>query len=180
MRRIVTGHDKSGKSVFVSDGKPPRILRVKNLPGFEITTVWRTKGVPAIPVGEGDPTEEMLSAFPGPGETTFSISVDPPEQDMTRAAQEGVDLAAGFEELAAKAPGLAEVMEREHPGMHTTDTIDYGIVLSGETWLELDDGVEVHLKPGDCVVQNGTRHAWRNRGSKPCVMAFVLVGAKRK
>jgi mannose-6-phosphate isomerase-like protein (cupin superfamily) len=63
--------------------------------------------------------------------------------------------------------------------MHMTDTVDYGIVLSGEIWLELDDGAKVHLKPGDCVVQNGTHHAWRNRGSVPCLMAFVMIGTKR-
>ena len=49
-------------------------------------------------------------------------------------------------------------------------------VLSGEIWLELDDG-EIHLRPGDCVVQNGTRHAWRNRSGAPCSMAIVLIGA---
>ena len=64
--------------------------------------------------------------------------------------------------------------------MHTTDTIDYDIILSGELWMELDDGMEVHLKPGDCVIQNGTRHAWRNRSSESCIMASVMIGAKRK
>lgn len=64
--------------------------------------------------------------------------------------------------------------------MHTTDSIDYGVVISGEVYLELDDGVEVLLKPEDCVVQNGTRHAWRNRGSVPCLMAFVMIGATRR
>ena len=58
--------------------------------------------------------------------------------------------------------------------MHTTRTIDYGIVLSGEIDLELDEG-EVHLKAGDVVVQRGTRHAWRNRSSEPCRIAFVLI-----
>ena len=71
-------------------------------------------------------------------------------------------------------------MEVEHPGMHTTGTIDYGVVISGEIWLELDDRAEVHLKQGDCVVQNGTRHAWRNKSVEPCIMAFVMVGAKRE
>ena len=70
-------------------------------------------------------------------------------------------------------------MDVENLGMHTTNTIDYGIVISGEIWLEMDDGATVHLKQGDCVVQNGTRHAWRNNSSEPCVMAFIMVGAKR-
>ena len=64
--------------------------------------------------------------------------------------------------------------------MHTTDTVDLDLVLSGEMDLELDDGAEVHLRPGDSVVQNGTRHAWRNRdASEPCTMLSILVGARR-
>lgn len=179
MRRIVTGHTESGKSVFVSDGKPPRVVTLKNLPGLEFFEVWATEGIPAIPADEGDPTVEMASFVPGPGGTRFRITVNPPAQELERALEEGIDLAAIQQELLAKVPGLAEALEIEDPGMHTTDTIDYVIVLSGEIWLELDDGAEVHLKPGDCVVQNGTRHAWRNRGSDPCVMAGVMVGAKR-
>jgi quercetin dioxygenase-like cupin family protein len=63
--------------------------------------------------------------------------------------------------------------------MHTTDTIDYEVVISGEVWLELDDGAEVHLHPGDTVVQNGTRHAWHNKTDEPCVLAVALIGARR-
>ena len=68
-------------------------------------------------------------------------------------------------------------MEPDAPGMHTTDTVDFELILEGEVWLELDDGVEVHLEPGDTVVQNGTRHAWRNHGDKVCRLLVVLVGA---
>jgi hypothetical protein len=39
--------------------------------------------------------------------------------------------------------------------MHTTDTVDYDTIISGELCLELDDGKEVRLKPGDIVIQNG-------------------------
>jgi quercetin dioxygenase-like cupin family protein len=45
--------------------------------------------------------------------------------------------------------------------------------------VELDDGKETLLKAGDCVVQNGTRHAWRNRSSSACVIAVCLLGARR-
>lgn len=48
-----------------------------------------------------------------------------------------------------------------------------------EVWLELDDGKQVHLRPHDVVVQNGTRHAWRNKRDRPVKMAFVLIGARR-
>ena len=64
--------------------------------------------------------------------------------------------------------------------MHTTDTVDYLTVVSGEVWLVLDDGAETHLTPGDCVVQKGTKHAWHNRNPEPCVVAAALVGAERR
>jgi quercetin dioxygenase-like cupin family protein len=82
-------------------------------------------------------------------------------------------------ECEERLPGLLGHMENDSPGMHTTDTIDFEYVISGEVWLELDDGKEVHLRPGDTVVQNGTRHAWRNKGSEPCRMAVCMVGARR-
>jgi quercetin dioxygenase-like cupin family protein len=52
-------------------------------------------------------------------------------------------------------------------------------VVSGEVWLELDDGEAVHLHAGECVVQNGTRHAWHNRSSEPAVLFVTLLGAAR-
>ncbi len=63
------------------------------------------------------------------------------------------------------------------PRNHRTDSIDYAVVISGEIDMELDDA-EVHLKAGDVLVQRGTIHNWVNRGSEPCVIAFVLIGAK--
>ena len=69
--------------------------------------------------------------------------------------------------------------EPQNPGMHTTDTVDFDVIVLGEVYLELDDGSEVLLEAGDCVVQNGTRHAWRNRSSAKCVIAVTLVGVER-
>jgi quercetin dioxygenase-like cupin family protein len=63
------------------------------------------------------------------------------------------------------------------PRNHRTDSIDYATVLSGEIDMELDD-TTVHLKAGDVLVQRGTIHNWVNRGTAPCVIAFVLVAAK--
>ena len=74
-------------------------------------------------------------------------------------------------------PGMLDHMEPGHPGMHTTRTIDFEIVLSGEVVLELDDGATVHLHPGDTVVQNGTRHRWHNPGAEPATLAVFMCGA---
>ncbi|MGZ8346214.1 MAG: cupin domain-containing protein, partial [Allosphingosinicella sp.] len=63
--------------------------------------------------------------------------------------------------------------------MHRTNSIDYGIILSGQVELELDDGVKTQLGPGDIVVQRGTMHLWRNPSdNEPCRIAFVLTEAR--
>jgi quercetin dioxygenase-like cupin family protein len=64
------------------------------------------------------------------------------------------------------------------PRNHRTDSIDYAVVMSGEIDMELDDGVIVHLKAGDVLVQRGTVHNWVNNGTEPCVIAFTLIAAK--
>ena len=67
-------------------------------------------------------------------------------------------------------PGVA-------PRMHRTETVDYAVVLSGEIDMQLDQAM-VHLRAGDVLVQRGTIHNWVNRGTEPCVIAFVLAAAK--
>ena len=62
--------------------------------------------------------------------------------------------------------------------MHVTPTIDYALVMSGEIDMELDDGVVVHLKEGDALVQRATVHNWRNHGTEPCVIAFILIDSQ--
>jgi quercetin dioxygenase-like cupin family protein len=64
------------------------------------------------------------------------------------------------------------------PRNHRTDSIDYAVVISGSIEMELDDGFVVTLKAGDVLVQRGTIHNWVNRGTEPCVVAFVLISAK--
>ena len=60
---------------------------------------------------------------------------------------------------------------------HRTDSIDYAVIISGEIDMQLD-GCEVHLNAGDVLVQRSTIHNWTNRGTQPCVIAFVLIGAR--
>jgi quercetin dioxygenase-like cupin family protein len=66
-----------------------------------------------------------------------------------------------------------------HDGFHRTDTTDFGVVLSGTMALELDDGAEVVLNPGDVLIENGTRHRWRVVGDEPATLASFIIGARR-
>ena len=90
---------------------------------------------------------------------------------------------AGYETRLRIFQGIGLAPEGEsrdkprHPAMHRTKTIDYALILSGEIDMLLDDS-EIHLKPGDVVIQRGTNHAWVNRGNTPCQVAFILVDAK--
>jgi len=178
MRRIITGHSAEGQSIFLSDAEPPRVIKMENLPGLEHVEVWATPNIPAIPEDEGDPTLALTSLVPPPGETRFRIVRFPSSLEIARAVNAGMDQEALAQEYLQKAPGLAEAHEPDGSGMHRTNTVDYGIVLSGRIWLELDNGMKKKLQPGDCVIQNGTRHAWRNEFEEPCLMAFIMIGAK--
>ncbi len=179
MRRVVTGHDASGKSVFVSDAVAPRGVAMEGVPRFRIDEAWCTPGTPSLPAAREDPTTKPHAFFPAAGGTGFCFVTFPPAADLTAAAEKGVDLEAATRAFYAQFPRLADSMEAETPRMHTTQTVDYGVVVAGEICLELDDGAKNVLRAGDCVIQNGTRHAWHNLSDRPCVMAFVIVGAER-
>jgi len=177
VRRVVAGIGPEGRSGVLSDGPPRRTAVYESVPGFTSALIWSTAADASV--GRGSLTDDSLQAsfVPGPGETRLMFVTFPPDAVMMRA---DFDPAAFGEEFARHAPGLAERFEREHPGMHTTDSIDYDVVLEGEIVLELDDGQEVLLRPHDVAIQHGTRHAWRNRCDKPAKMLFVLVGAPRR
>jgi mannose-6-phosphate isomerase-like protein (cupin superfamily) len=179
MKRVVTGHDASGKSVFLSDGEPPQQITHAGS-GFRLDSIWATDEVPVVPAPAGDPTLAKRPYFPEAGGTRFAIVHFPPESKTAEAAARGVDMKTANQEFFKNFPGLAELMEAKNPGMHTSQTVDYGVILSGEVELELDDGKIQRLKPGDCFIQNGTRHRWRNPGTVECVAAAVLVGARRR
>jgi mannose-6-phosphate isomerase-like protein (cupin superfamily) len=176
IRRIVTGHDGQGNSIFTSDAEAPRAKDFSAIPGHAFAQVWATGAGVAVPSREGDPTLAGGSLLPGPGGTSLLVVVFPPAAVFMSPTFDG---AAAGAELASALPGLIETFEPESPGMHTTDTVDYAFVLDGEVCLELDHGAEKLVRPGDIVVQNGTRHAWRNKTDKPVTVACVLIGAKR-
>jgi hypothetical protein len=176
VRRVVTGHNSTGKSVFVSDGPAPRARVGIHHPGFAEALLWSTSQTPSLPVDHKDPTPTVTSYMAEPGGTRFLMATFPPD---SVAMSPDFDGAKAYEEHLKGTPGIADRMERDNPGMHSTDTVDYIIVLDGEVWLELDDGKEVLLKQHDVVVQNGTRHGWRNKSDRPVTIGCVLVGARR-
>ena len=171
VRRVVTGTDSAGKSVLVSDGVVPHSHDFESMPGQSQIRVWFTAGTPTSQTPEAEPTNNHGPVVPGPGGASFLIVRYAP--DSVVMSPDFDPLAAG-QELEAYAPDLAELFEPN--GMHKTPSIDYGVVLEGEVWLELDDGVQVQLTPGDTIVQVAARHAWRNKTKAPATVAVVLTG----
>jgi mannose-6-phosphate isomerase-like protein (cupin superfamily) len=172
VRRVVTGHDASGKAVFASDDEvEPVVPRLS--PGSAFHQIWNGDEPPHFPDDGSRPPPTTY--FPKVGGFRFNLFTLPPDGDVGLPAD--LDIAAAMAELDAALPGMLAHMEPNEPGMHTTATIDFEVVLSGEVWLELDDGATVHLRPGDTVVQNGTRHRWSNRGDVPVTLAVFLIGA---
>ena len=105
--------------------------------------------------------------------TPFPVTVSRPERlfpKLTPAQLARVE-AHGRRRSTTRGEVLLDVGDRIVP---------FFVVVSGEVYLELDDGAEVHLSAGDCVIQNGTRHAWHNRSSEKCVISVALIGAARK
>jgi mannose-6-phosphate isomerase-like protein (cupin superfamily) len=128
--------------------------------GASATLVWGRDEPAHFPDDGRQP--RMAAAFPPPGGCAVAITELAPDGD-------------GFHEMVRD--GLSQWADPDEPGMHRTATIDYDIVLAGSIGLELDDGAEVTLGPGDIVVQNGTRHRWHNRGDTIARMMSVTVGA---
>ena len=139
VRRVVTGHDASGKAIVMIDETSPAASMRQ---GVSATVAWTSEGFPVNNNGDADEGTRKTGTTHTNG-TVFRI--------------------------IEFAPGNAE-------RNHRTDSIDYACILSGEIDMEMD-GANVHLKAGDVIVQRGTIHNWINRGSEPCVIAFVLIAA---
>jgi mannose-6-phosphate isomerase-like protein (cupin superfamily) len=172
VRRVVTGHDPDGKAIVVGDDVVAP-LTLDALPGSAFHWLWGSDGVTALPDDGARPKARKY--FPPPGGSRFGFFTVPPDREGV--APPDLDPVAAMVQFERRLPGLAQHFDPDDPGMHTTATVDYGVVLSGEAVLELDDGVTVTLAAGDTFIQNGTRHRWSNVGDVPAVIAVTYIGA---
>ena len=170
IRRVVTGHDKQGKSGIVMDGLAPNVLEMASMPGVALTDLWRTRAAPASNEGNKDAATGRIKLEPPAQGTILRIVEFPPDT----AWRESADAKKAFASIGA---GGAPDHDSADAMMHATATVDYIIVLKGEIYAILDKG-EVLLKQGDVLIQRGTNHSWSVRGGQPAVVAAVLVGAR--
>ena len=175
VRRVITGINDAGKSVFMADGESASTVTIEQIK-LARTGIWPLDEPPTEVSDGREPPGGSISMEPAPGGMTFMTVELPPDASVSRE----LDMAALGKEMASKVPGMMESLDPARGfGMHRTDTIDFVTVVSGEVFLKLDDGAEVHLSAGDLVVQRGTWHAWRNRSSEPCILSAVMVSAKK-
>jgi len=151
VRRVVTGTDTKGRSVILSDGDADAGGT------FGVEGLWLT-----------DPARGF-DAVAGP-DTDYGTLEPPPDGTSWRIFDLPTDEAVA--EYLRTQDANADTS-----GFHATETIDYVMVLDGEVTLEVDDS-SVGLKTGDCVVQRGTNHAWRNRSGRPVRMLVVMVSTR--
>jgi hypothetical protein len=169
VRRVVTGHNATGRSCFLMDGPAPNVKEMESMPGVALTDLWETTGSPASNAGSADAAARPVRLEPPRNGTLLRIVEFPPDSVWRGRA----DATAAFESIGA---GHAPDRLSNDPMQHRTSTVDYIIVLKGEIFAIVDEG-ETLLKAGDILVQRGTNHSWSVRGSEPCVVAAVLVSA---
>lgn len=169
VRRVVTGHDKDGKSIFLSDGFAPNVKEMESMPGLALTDLWETTKAPASNSGDADAVARPVRLEPPKNGTILRIVEFPPDS----AWRGNADAGKAFGSIGA---GHAPAAHSTDAMMHKTSTVDYIIVLKGEIYAIMDKS-ETLLKAGDVLVQRGTTHSWSVRGTEPCIVAAVLVSA---
>ena len=173
VRRVVTTVDADGKAVVLFDGDNPHTVKRPDRPTTS-RLLWVTGETPADISGPADRAALAMGKIgiaPPAGGTVFRIVDFPPlGPEVDTMSNDHL-----HHQIGDHAPKRG--LPPRHPYMHRTRTIDYAIVMDGEIDMLLDDS-EIHLKAGDVLIQQGTNHAWVNRGKETCRIAFILVDSK--
>lgn len=124
--------------------------------------------------------DTVLDGTPSPsGDALFTLvwttATAPVDNDDPA---DGRDRVVGLTLRGGSVLRVVELMPGKRSAMHRTNSLDYGIVLSGAIELELDDDGVTLIEAGSIVIQRGTIHAWRNPSANtPARVAFVLLDA---
>jgi quercetin dioxygenase-like cupin family protein len=173
-RRVVTGMSPEGRSVLVCDGEAPGTFAFAG-GAIGYAALWETGGPVGSPLQGGDPVRPWIQLDPIGGGVSFKHIVLPPASASARLA-----LTGGLgPQMQVKVPGMRTTghHDPDDPARHRTDTVDLDVVVEGEIELCLPDGGPTRLSAGDCIVQRGTWHTWRNVGDTPARLTAVMVAA---
>lgn len=163
-RRVVVGLDADGRSAITSDGVTETHLVTG---AFARNDLWQATEVPTPALAENSLTAAHIP--PPEGGYTYNITAFPPDSEWNFDGE--------YDQALIDA-GAADCVIVGEPGMHITETVDIVTLLSGELTAIVETG-ETVLRPGDTLVQRGTKHAWRNRGDVPAVIVAIQIAATR-
>lgn len=169
VRRIVTHNDDEGRSFALMDDVATNVIGT-------LTELWATGPTPHDHKTAQDAGAQSKSLEPVPNGTVFRYFQIPPQSSTAHLSLEEKQKAWSDLFRSMNASHCQPNTSRD-PGMHTSSTTDYIILLSGQITLVLDK-TEHDLKPFDVVIQRGTNHAWVNRGTEDALLMAVLVDAK--
>lgn len=156
-RLVVAGTNESGEADFLEVDGPA----LRHVPGVTRGAFyWAVEGGHSR-ANFGAPPEIMKLA--GPNGSTFGVNSFP-----ARSAGKPIDI--------GKLNPDMKVGQGGDPAMHSSDTIDYEVIISGKVDLELPGGKVRTLERGDLVVMAGVPHAWKNPYDEDCVYAVVTIG----
>ncbi len=178
IRRVVTGNDERGKSKVVWDGPAPN-AQPTSLGTRGHTDLWVWYDTPAPLSGERD-DGNLRYDFPGPCNGGHLRVIEmkpggrPADYDPAKDSEFVPDHAPNdWPSRRAWDRGGQNAYSSSN---HKTETVDYGILLTGERELILDDRT-LQLRPGDIVVQVGAWHKWASP-TLGCQMAFDMFSAR--
>ncbi len=73
IRRVVTGYNGEGRSVFISDGPATAIKEMEAMPGLALTDLWLTTSAPSDNSGNKDATDRPVVLEPPSNGTVFRV-----------------------------------------------------------------------------------------------------------
>ena len=152
-------------AIGLSDSGLPPIQRVVTGHDGDGRAIFKSEDVkPTRMIPSGDASFLLLW-------TTDTVPADNNDETDGRLREAGLTLNQG------SVIRIVDMLPGKQSPMHRTNSIDYGIIMSGEIELELDDGRKTTVREGGVIVQRGTNHLWRNVTDRPCRIAFILIQA---
>jgi hypothetical protein len=164
-RRVVTGVNAEGKSIFVSDEPTPHRLAG---PGNTKCDIWRTSALP-VALSDGDGIDEGVITEPPKGGIVFRQTTFAPDSEW--------DKSLGYSDSKGQLHGTIPAEQSGGvPGFHFTNSVDIVTVLDGEIVAVMETEEKV-LRAGDSLIMRGVNHAWCNRTDKPVTVLAIMISA---
>lgn len=179
-RRFITGHDENGKAILIKKDEIPNRKQPQNR-NISVYNIWRCLNHEKANIENDIAKIDLCSKIgliplePSIMGSNYRIIEFRPEstvKDFYNTNDKKIENA--WSDFGVNNKKVFGGKQAKHPFMHKTESIDYALVLHGKIYMVLDKE-EVLVKAGDCIVQRGTNHSWKNSFSETCVMMFVLI-----